>query len=99
MGIGRIAVDAVHVPESPRLSVKVPARVVPVAEPAMMTISAPAVAGKESTIVTSFPLIVPLGEMEVTGKSMPLHCDKLLDGQTSVFGAPVNVPPVCAKFV
>lgn len=75
--------DAVQVPVSPRLSVKVPARFVPVAVPTIVTVSAPAMLGKEIINVTFTPLTVPLGVIEMTAASLPWHCDKSFDGHTS----------------
>ena len=62
-------------------------------------VSAPAMFGKIIVIATLRPLTVPLGLIEVTGASLPKHCDKSFEGQTRVFAAPVNAVPVCVKFV
>jgi hypothetical protein len=91
--------DAVQVPASPRLSVKVPARFIPVAVPTIVTVSVPVVLGKEIINVTSAPFTVPLGVIEITEGLPPSHCDKSFEGHTSVLAAPVNVLPVCVKFV
>ena len=54
---------------------------------------------KQITMVTFAPLTVPLGVIAIAEGSPPWHWDESFDGQISVFPAPVNVVPVCVKFV
>jgi len=97
---------ALKVPESPRVSVYVPEKLLPGAVPTRVRVSVPEVTGKVMVIVRFWPSIVPVGVMGAVG-SVPTHFETSLPGHTKVLGdpekvdviVPDDVVPVGAKFV
>lgn len=50
--------------------------------------------GKEMVMETWVPFTAPVGVIGVTAASPPMHCDRSLEGQTSVLDAPAKVFPL-----